>query len=289
MPPSRTRRWIRRGALAAALLGGMYVLSHQINHKWIKPAKKNPTTIERKLHTEPTRRANEIEQRAVEQRVVRPRFVENLLRENMNRGSLREVENRWTGVAREALQHYRERPGPRFIPAPEPDVNAACAAGSHATRIPEALLKAVMRKESRYDPYAVSDALAMGPMQLKPDALAELVRIGHPVQNPFDLRQSTIGGGFLLQHYMNRCRTITLEQGGRFVDRARNYTYDGQTTTFNQLPQDIQFRIVLRTYNAGPGILGEYKNRNGTYDVRGIINHHYPTDIMNYYYQNTGR
>jgi soluble lytic murein transglycosylase-like protein len=258
----------------------MYALGHQIKTRYPKTQKNRPI-VER---VEPAART-----RPAERRIERPAFVENFLRRNMNAGTIQEVENRWSGVAREALQYYQTRPGPRFIPAPDPEVNAACATGSHATRIPEALLKAIMRKESQYDPYAVSNALAMGPMQLKPDAMAELVRIRHPVQNPFDLSQSAEGGGFLLQHYMQRCRIITLNQGGRFVDRERNYTYQGSTTPFDQLPADIQYRIALRTYNAGPGILGEYKNRNGTYRVEDLINHHYPRDIMNYYYQNTGR
>ncbi len=286
MPSPRTRRWIRRGALAAALAGSMLVLGTQIRRVANRPAKAT-AVVERVEQKKTTLRSTET--RPVERRIERPAFVENFLRRNMNAGTIRQVQDRWNEVAQEALRYYRARPGPRFIPAPNPEVNAGCAAGSQATRIPEALLKAIMRKESQYDPYAVSDALAMGPMQLKPDAMAELVRIGHPVQNPFDLSQSATGGGFLLQHYMNRCRTITIEQGGGFVDRARTYVYEGRTTTFNQLPADIQYRIALRTYNAGPGILGAYRNRNGTYRVEELIDHHYPRDIMNFYYENGGR
>lgn len=283
MPSQRTRRLIRRGALAAALAGSMFVLGTQIKRINAKPVK-GKTEIERVEKKTPTVREAEPIRRAEP-----PVYVAEILHQNMNAGSIEQVETRWTRMAERARGVYRARPGPRYVPAPDSDVNAACAAGAHATRIPEAMLKAVMRKESQYDPYVVSNLLAMGPMQLKPDAMAQLVKIGRPVQNPFDLTQSTTGGGFLLQHYFDRCRTITNKVGKKFVTRNRTYAYGSQQVGFNQLPVDVQYRIVLRTYNAGPGILGEYKNRDGSYNVNGIIDHHYPIDVMNFYYQNVGR
>ena len=116
MPSPRTRRWIRRAALGAAFLGAMYALGHQIKTRYPKTQKNRPI-VER---VEPAART-----RPAERRIERPAFVENFLRRNMNAGTIQEVENRWSGVAREALQYYQTRPGPRFIPAPDPEVNAA--------------------------------------------------------------------------------------------------------------------------------------------------------------------
>lgn len=63
----------------------------------------------------------------------------------------------------------------------------ALAAASY--QVPEALLKAIGKAESDYDPNAVSGAGAMGIMQLMPGTAANL-----GVENPFDPKENIMGG-----------------------------------------------------------------------------------------------
>ncbi len=274
------KRWIRRTIMGAVVLGAMAQ-----NTRDLEPHHHTPKTITEKKTT-----LTQSENRPAE-RVARnhPAFVERVRHENMNRGTMDQIQTNWTQLAREAQAEYQTRirtTGHRFIPAPMREVDSSVRAAEHTTHVPAGLLKAIMRKESRYDPLVVSTALAMGPMQLKPDALAELVRIGHPVNNPFDLGESTIGAGHLFQHYTQRCREITLRKGNEFITRDRVYFHSGRAQSFDRLPRDVQQRIVLRTYNAGPGILGSFKRKDGSYDTERLTNQHYPNDIMTFYAQN---
>ncbi len=274
------KRWVRR-----ALIGVLALTATTKGLRDLEPHQITPKTITEKKST-----LTQPENRTVE-RVARslPAFVERIRRENMNRGTMDQIETNWTQLAREAQAEYQARirtTGHRFIPAPMHEVDSSVRVAEHTTHVPAGLLKAIMRKESMYDPLVVSTALAMGPMQLKPDALAELVRIGHPVNNPFDLGESTIGAGHLFQHYTQRSREITLRKGNEFVTRERVYFYARRSQSFDRLPRDVQQRIVLRTYNAGPGILGDFKRRDGSYDTERLINQHYPQDIMAFYAQN---
>jgi soluble lytic murein transglycosylase-like protein len=71
--------------------------------------------------------------------------------------------------------------------------------------IPEALVRAVIKTESDYDPAVVSSAGAQGLMQLMPDT-ARLMG----VTDPFDARQSIMGGARYLQTLARRfCKQVT--------------------------------------------------------------------------------
>jgi hypothetical protein len=71
--------------------------------------------------------------------------------------------------------------------------------------IPEALMRAIIKTESDYDPGVVSSAGAQGLMQLMPDT-ARLMG----VTNPFDARQNIMGGARYLQVLARRfCKQIT--------------------------------------------------------------------------------
>jgi len=91
-------------------------------------------------------------------------------------------------------------------PTPAPARPAAPNAGSEAARnptnydayireaarlyqIPEALVRAVIRVESNFDPRAVSRANAQGLMQLIPATAERML-----VTDPFDARQNVLGG-----------------------------------------------------------------------------------------------
>lgn len=65
-------------------------------------------------------------------------------------------------------------------------------------QLPEALLRAVIRQESDFNPYSVSSSGALGLMQLLPSTAASMT-----VQDPFDPRQNILGGARYLRVLAN--------------------------------------------------------------------------------------
>jgi len=106
--------------------------------------------------------------------------------------------------------------------------------------IPQALVRAVIRIESDFDPHVVSSAGAQGLMQLMP-ATAH----GMGVTNVWDPRQNIMGGARFLQLLAKRyCRTPA--EGGA----------EGRTASFVcSFEEKIK---VLAGYHAGPGAVDKY-------------------------------
>ena len=115
------------------------------------------------------------------------------------------------------------------------DLIAMIAAVAAEQGVEEALVHSVIRAESNYNPRAVSPKGAQGIMQLIPSTAR---RFG--VSNPFDARESVLGGvkylKFLLDYYANDyVRTIAAYNAGEAaVDKyngvptfaeTRNYVY----------------------------------------------------------------
>jgi len=99
--------------------------------------------------------------------------------------------------------------------------------------IPEALMRAIIKTESDYDPAVVSSAGAQGLMQLMPDT-ARLMG----VTDPFDARQSIMGGARYLQVLARRfCKQVT--------------------SAGTVCGPDEKVKIVA-AYNAGPGAVEKY-------------------------------
>lgn len=71
--------------------------------------------------------------------------------------------------------------------------------GASATGLPARLIGEVMRRESGYDPCAVSPAGAMGLMQLMPATASDL-----GVENPFDPLQNVLAGSRFLRQMLDR-------------------------------------------------------------------------------------
>jgi hypothetical protein len=106
--------------------------------------------------------------------------------------------------------------------------------------IPQALIRAVIKTESDYDPYVVSSAGALGLMQLMPATARAM-----GVTNVWDPRQNIMGGARYLQTLAKRfCRTPTVGRGdaggGAFV------------CSFDEKIK------VLAGYHAGPGAVEKY-------------------------------
>ena len=95
---------------------------------------------------------------------------------------------------------------------------------SELYRIPEPLIRAVIRVESDYDPRVVSSAGARGLMQLMP-AVEKDMRVA----NVFEPRDNILGGTRLLRTLANR--------------------YDGDLV------------LTIAAYHAGPGSLAKYGNQ----------------------------
>ena len=93
---------------------------------------------------------------------------------------------------------------------------------SEAHGVDAALIRAVMRTESSFDPFVVSPAGAQGLMQLMPTLAEEM-----GVTNAFDPRQNIMGGAKYLRQLLD--------------------------ATGGNVP------LALASYNAGPGTVARYK------------------------------
>ena len=93
---------------------------------------------------------------------------------------------------------------------------------AYTSGISFALIKAMIRVESNFDPEAVSRKGAMGLMQIMPDNLEAF-----DIQDPFDPRENIIGGSLYFRKLMAR--------------------YEGK------LP------LALAAYNAGPSLVDRYR------------------------------
>ena len=77
-------------------------------------------------------------------------------------------------------------------------INSVIEKASRKHSIDSALIKAVVRAESNFDPYAVSYAGAQGLMQLMPETADDL-----DVINPFDIEENIYGGVKYLKQLLN--------------------------------------------------------------------------------------
>ncbi len=98
------------------------------------------------------------------------------------------------------------RRAPRLAPA---EVNRLVARYARRHDLPPALLRAVIKTESDFNPVAVSRAGAMGLMQLMPQTALTL-----NVRNPFDPEQNVRGGSAHLRALLDRFEgNLTLALG----------------------------------------------------------------------------
>jgi len=108
--------------------------------------------------------------------------------------------------------------------------------------IPEALVRAVIKTESDFDPHVVSSVGAQGLMQLMPDT-GRLMG----VTDAFDPRQNIMGGSRYLQVLARRfCRTPAVADD------------DGRDTDRTLVCSDEELVKVIAGYHAGPGAVEKY-------------------------------
>jgi hypothetical protein len=107
--------------------------------------------------------------------------------------------------------------------------------------IPQALIRAVVRTESDFDPHVVSSAGAQGLMQLMPGTARAM-----GVTNVWDPRQNVMGGARYLQLLAKRyCRTPTPDGT---AGRSAGFVCS--------LEEKVK---VLAGYHAGPGAVDKYR------------------------------
>jgi soluble lytic murein transglycosylase-like protein len=99
--------------------------------------------------------------------------------------------------------------------------NDAIAEAANLYKLDPNLIRAIIRAESAFNPFAVSSAGAQGLMQLMPAVAAEL-----DVLDPFDPRQNIFGGARYLRWLLDR--------------------------------NDGNLDLAVASYNAGPGAVDRY-------------------------------
>ena len=94
--------------------------------------------------------------------------------------------------------------------------NDAIAEAAHLYRLDPDLIRAIIRAESAFNPFAVSHAGAQGLMQLMPAVAEEL-----NVLDPFDPRQNIFGGARYLRWLLDRQRRKSSIWRWRATTRGR--------------------------------------------------------------------
>lgn len=118
--------------------------------------------------------------------------------------------------------YIKEKPKKKPADAAISRYDHLIAEASQTSGISFALIKAMIRVESNFNPEAVSKKGAMGLMQIMPTNLDSL-----NIDDPFDPRENILGGSLYFQRLMNR--------------------YEGK------LP------LALAAYNAGPTAVDRYR------------------------------
>jgi len=137
------------------------------------------------------------------------------------------------------------------------EIDAAIEKAAQATGLDPALIRAVIRVESSFNPDAVSGAGAQGLMQLMPGTAREL-----GVTDPFDVEQNVMGGATYLARQLRRFGDVRLALAAYNTGPGRVSSYHitdaNNPSEYEKLPRGVRGYVakVLRYYE-------QYKSTGG--------------------------
>ncbi|HUK57332.1 MAG TPA: lytic transglycosylase domain-containing protein [Nitrospiria bacterium] len=134
------------------------------------------------------------------------------------------------------------------------DIHETILSAARRYRVDPALVKAVIKVESDFDPHAVSDAGAMGLMQLMPATASTL-----DVQNPFNPAENISGGVKHLSYLLGRFN------GDLTLALAAYHAGEKTVTHYNQVPP------IEKTHRYIQKVLAAYKTYRGKESARKSI------------------
>jgi soluble lytic murein transglycosylase len=142
---------------------------------------------------------------------------------------------------------YRQvrTPAP-VIPLRPQEIHETILSASRQYRVDPALVNAVIKVESDFDPRAVSDAGAMGLMQLMPATASTL-----EVQNPFNPSENISGGVKLLSYLLSRFN------GDLTLALAAYHAGEKTVNQYGQVPP------IEKTHRYIQKVLAAYKTYRG--------------------------
>lgn len=124
-----------------------------------------------------------------------------------------------------------------FAGLQEKRIEAAIKAQAKKNRLPSSLIKAVVKTESNFNPWAISQKGAKGLMQLMPEVCAH-----YGVKQPFHIESNVRAGTAYLREMLDRFRSLPL---------------------------------ALAAYNAGPEAVEKYKSVPPYAETKNYIIHVY--------------
>ncbi len=174
---------------------------------------------------------------------------------------------------------YRRLQNPAaMIPVQPGEIHQTILSASRRYRVDPALVKAVIKVESDFDPRAVSSAGAMGLMQLMPATASTL-----EIQNPFNPTENISGGVKHLSSLLSRFNgDLTLALAAYHAGATRVESY-GQVPPIEKTHQYI--RKVMAAYKT---YRGKEPSRKSVYKVFSPNGHVIYTNVPEQY-QDTRR
>lgn len=182
----------------------------------------------------------------------------------------------WSGQARGEIYQFIDEGGvvhfsnvptdPRFrqirkpapvIPLRPEEIHDTILSASRQYRVDPALVKAVIKVESDFDPRAVSVAGAMGLMQLMPATASTL-----QVQNPFNPTENISGGVKLLSYLLDRF------DGDLTLALAAYHAGEKRVDLYHSVPPiEKTHRYIQKVLSAYKTYRGKEASRKSVYKV----------------------
>ncbi len=121
--------------------------------------------------------------------------------------------------------------------------------------------KALIQIESNYNPKAIGKHNDKGLLQLTPIAIKQIAKLGFRITNPFDIEQNIIGGILLAKYNKSIAKFKTIKTRKGFKKVKRKYLYNGKLVEFDQLPKEIQLKILAEMHNKGPSFVKDSEKK----------------------------